>query len=344
MPRVLRVDPVSPDRSLLSEAADVLRRGGLVAFPTETVYGLGASAESEAAVARVFEAKGRPPTHPLILHVDGTEAARASARVWPGRAEALAAAFWPGPLTLVLERAARVCAAVAGGGDSVAVRVPAHPVARALLALVGHAVAAPSANRYQGLSPTTAAHVVRQLGDRVDLVVDAGPADAGMESTVVDVRGDVAVVLRPGAVDLAALRAVAPDVRLHAGVVAEPLSRPSPGMDERHYSPRARMVVAPTAERAFEQASRLASAGDRAGLLVREPWRPREQGADPRLLVRVLPGDAAGYARAFYAALHALDEAGADVIIVEQVPTEGPWWAVADRLRRGCAPVGSRTP
>jgi L-threonylcarbamoyladenylate synthase len=343
MPRVLRVDPLRPDRSLLGEAADVLRRGGLVAFPTETVYGLGASAENEAAVARVFRAKGRPPSHPLILHVDGIEAARASARAWPVRAEVLAAKFWPGPLTLVLERATSVCAAVAGGGDSVAVRVPAHSVARALIALVGHAVAAPSANRYQGLSPTAAAHVVRQLGDRVDVVLDAGPTDAGMESTVVDVRGEVPVVLRPGAVDLAALRAVAPEVVLHDGVVAEPASRPSPGMDERHYSPRARMVVAPTADGAVDQASGLASAGRRTGLLVREPWRPGER-ADSRVLVRVLPGDAAGYARGFYAALHALDEAGAEVIVVEQVPVEGAWWAVADRLRRGCVPAGARTP
>jgi L-threonylcarbamoyladenylate synthase len=212
MARVVAVNPLAPEEAAVREAAEVLRRGGLVVIPTETVYGLGARALDPSAVARVFVAKGRPTHHPLIAHVAGQSQAAELAAAWPEEAERCARALWPGPLTLVVHRRPSVPAAVAGGGDSIAVRMPSHPVARAVIVALGEPVAAPSANRFQGLSPTRAEHVVKQLGDAVDLVLDAGACDAGIESTVLDVRCRPARVLRPGAVDVAALRAVVPDV------------------------------------------------------------------------------------------------------------------------------------
>ena len=189
-PHVVFVDRARPDPAVLRDAAAVLRSGGLVAFPTETVYGLGARALDEHAIARIYAAKGRPAHNPLIAHVVGVAQARALSRRWPEAAERLVTAFWPGPLTVVVDRADHVPSALSGGGPSVAVREPSHAVARALIEALGEPVAAPSANRYQGVSPTLASHVVKELGDRVDLVLDAGPCDAGIESTVVDVRGE----------------------------------------------------------------------------------------------------------------------------------------------------------
>lgn len=335
----------------------MLRGGGLVAFPTETVYGLGALALDERALARVFEAKGRPTHHPLIAHVGDEGQARALAASWPDAAARLARAFWPGPLTLVVERAAHVPAAVAGGTSSIAVRVPSHSVALALLATLGAPVAAPSANRYQGLSPTTAAHVVKELGDRVDLVLDAGPCDAGIESTVVDVRGKPPRVLRHGAADLAALRNLLPD--LQAAALAEVAgaeeNRASPGMDARHYAPRAPMHVAPTREAAIAMAHTMAvREGHPVGLVVRDTVLLRgalEGGdasasaaagkasagsAEPRLLLRVLSSEAVAYARELYGTLHDLDDQGVCAVVVQAVPHDDPdWWAVADRLARG---------
>jgi L-threonylcarbamoyladenylate synthase len=336
MPRVLRCDRDHPPGDVLAEAARVLRAGGLVAFPTETVYGLGALALDEAAVARVFRAKGRPTHHPLIAHVADAGQASTLASSWPAAASALADAFWPGPLTLVVDRAQHVPASVAGGTSSIAVRVPSHPVARALLAVVGAPVAAPSANRYQGVSSTTAAHVVKSLGDDVDLVLDAGPCDEGIESTVVDVRREPPSVLRPGALGLAALRAVIPGASLGGPAAAAEERRVSPGMDARHYAPRARLLVAPTYEGALALASRLAAAGTTSiGLIVREELRTAPGEA---IAVRVLPEDATSYARVLFRTLHDLDDEGVSAIVVQQVPDDPAWWAVADRLARGSTP------
>jgi L-threonylcarbamoyladenylate synthase len=332
MPRVIRVDPVLPDAGAVDEAVAILRAGGLVGLPTETVYGLGARALDDAAVARVFRAKGRPIHHPLIAHVDDEARARELAAYWPARASALAHAFWPGPLTVIVDRAPHVPAAVAGGGDSIAVRAPAHPVARAVIAALGEPVAAPSANRYRGISPTTAAHVVSQLGDAVDLVLDAGPCGAGIESTVVDVRGAVARVLRPGALGIAALRALLPDLEAVVERAAEDEARPSPGMEARHYAPRAPLTLAATCAEATALAERLASAGARAGLMILDVRAAIP--ADARLLTRHLPRDPAEYARVLYGTLHELDDAGVDAIVVQSVPGDEAWWAVADRLRR----------
>jgi L-threonylcarbamoyladenylate synthase len=330
---VLAVDSAAPDRRVIEAAARVLCRGGLVALPTETVYGLAARLFDVTALARVFAAKGRPAAHPLIAHVEGAEQARTLAASWPERAERLARAFWPGPLTMVVARAAHVPVEASGGGDSIAVRAPSHPVARAVLAALGEPFAAPSANRYQGVSPTTAAHVVKELGESVDLVLDAGPCEAGIESTVIDARGPRARVLRPGAVDLASLRNVEPDVESASITAGAGESRASPGMDARHYSPRAKLLLADTWEEGLRIAYGLAAQGARVGLVTHETHETSMREA--HVLVRVLSRDPAQYARALYGTLHDLDDAGVDAIVVQGVPHEEAWWAVADRLRRG---------
>jgi L-threonylcarbamoyladenylate synthase len=333
MPNVIAVDRHHPDEAAVAEAARVLRAGGLVAFPTETVYGLGALALDIWAVARVYEAKGRPAHHPLIAHVEGEAQARALARSWPETAARLARAFWPGPLTLVVERAVHVPAAVAGGASSIAIRVPSHPVARALLAALAEPVAAPSANRYQGLSPTTAAHVVKELGDRVDLVLDGGPCDAGIESTVVDARADPPRVLRPGAVGIEALTTIAPGIVARFADPASGETRTSPGMDARHYAPRAPLRLAPTRDATIALAQTLAEAsGAPVGVVVREL---SPGGSLHGLVQKILPGEAPDYARRLFAVLHELDDQGVSAIVVQAVPDEPAWWAVADRLARG---------
>jgi L-threonylcarbamoyladenylate synthase len=343
--RIVSIDPAAPDARVIADAARVLREGGLVAFPTETVYGLGARALDEAALARVFAAKGRPSTHPLIAHVEDENGARLLAATWSALASRLARKFWPGPLTLVVPKAAHVPLALTGGSDSIAVRAPSHPVARALIAALGEPVAAPSANRYQEVSATTAAHVAKSLGDVVDLILDGGDGSAcerGIESTVVDVRGDRVVVLRPGPIDRDALRAVEPEVtRAKPIVLAAGAPRASPGLDDRHYAPRARIVLAATRPEAEQSACGLAASGVRVGLLVRglrEPDFASALGRGDRLVLRALPRDAAGYARGFYAALHDLDDAAVDAIVLEAVPDDEAWWAVADRVRRAAGP------
>jgi L-threonylcarbamoyladenylate synthase len=333
VPRVVVVDASAPDEGVLAEAVRVLRGGGLVAMPTETVYGLAARALDEHALARVYAVKGRPAHHPLIAHVENEEQARALAASWPVRASRLAAAFWPGPLTVVVDRASHVPASVSGGGPSIALRAPAHPVALALLAALGEPVAAPSANRFQGLSPTTAGHVVKQLGDAVDLVLDAGPCEAGIESTVVDLRPSRPRVLRPGALDLAALRSVLPDLDAPAENVRGDEARVSPGMEARHYAPRARLHLSDTWEEARRTAQGLASTGARVGLVTHEPGISLL--SLEHVLTRSLSGDPAQYARLLYGTLHELDDAGVDHIVVQSVPRDERWWAVSDRLRRG---------
>jgi L-threonylcarbamoyladenylate synthase len=327
---------------VIAEAALVLRGGGLVAFPTETVYGLGGRALDAGALARIFAAKGRPSAHPVIAHVLDEAGAESLAAGWNATASRLARAFWPGPLTLVVPRARHVPPAIGGGTDSIGIRVPAHPVARALLAALGEAIAAPSANRYQALSPTRAAHVRASLGDAVDLLLDGGACDRGIESTVVDVRGEAPRVLRPGSIDLAALAAVAPGVS-YASRAAPPTdeARPSPGMDARHYAPRAPLCIAPSRAAALAWAGEQAAGGRAVGLLVRglAPAPGPES-----VFVRALPDEAAGYARELYAALHELDGLPVDSIVVEAVPEQEGWRAVADRLTRASAGQPSLQP
>lgn len=330
MPRIIVVDPRARNEVPVAEAVSVLRACGLVALPTETVYGLAARALDEHAIARVFQAKGRPTHHPLIAHVLDEDQARALAASWPTQASILARAFWPGPLTLVVDRALCVPAAIAGGGDSLAVRAPSHAVARAVIALLGEAVAAPSANRYQGLSPTTASHVVKQLGDSVDLVLDAGQCEMGIESTVVDVRGPVARVLRLGAIDLAALRARLPDLDASPERAAAEELRASPGMGARHYAPDVPLVLAASLEEAQRVARALAARGGPIGLVLHQPLGAVSTDA----LVRQLPARPVEYARLLYCTLHDLQDEGVASIVVQAVPSDDGWEAIADRLRR----------
>ncbi|MDT4990842.1 MAG: L-threonylcarbamoyladenylate synthase, partial [Actinoplanes sp.] len=225
---------VAPDEAGLARAVALLRAGSVVAFPTETVYGLGADAFSPVAVAEIYRLKNRPSWNPLIVHVATVEQARALAAEWPPAAEELARRFWPGPLTLVV---------AARGGGTLAIRIPAHPVALRLLAASGLVLAAPSANRSESISPTTAEHVVRSL-PAVPLVLDGGPASFGIESTVLDLTTATPRLLRPGALGLRALRAAIGPITLPDAVVGDGSARPSPGMSRRHYAPRARLILA----------------------------------------------------------------------------------------------------
>jgi L-threonylcarbamoyladenylate synthase len=327
--RVVSVDPNSPETAKVAQAAEILRRGGLVAFPTETVYGLGANALDAAAVERIYLAKGRPAYNPLIVHVAHEGAARALAAEWPERASRVARAFWPGPVTIVLRKRDVVPDVVTAGLDSVALRIPANPIALALLQTAGVPLAAPSANRSTELSPTTARHVERSLGDRVDLILDGGPTSVGIESTVIDLRGPRPSILRPGIVGTRELEPL-------VGALVQPnepagdAPRASPGMLERHYAPRARLVLfGPTdAARAPDEARALVAEGARVGMLL------TTLELTGRWDVVRMPRDASRYAQRLYAALHELDERGCAVIFVERVPNEQEWLAVRDRLER----------
>jgi L-threonylcarbamoyladenylate synthase len=302
------------DGPSIRQAAEVLRAGGLVAFPTETVYGLGGNALDERAVARIYAAKGRPSHNPLILHVTDALEVAAIATEWPDAARILAARFWPGPLTLVLPRAGVVPAAVAGGGSTIAVRCPAHPVARALIREAGVPIAAPSANASGGLSPTTAMHVAKSLGANVDLILDGGQCPGGLESTVVDVTARVPRLLRPGPIPQNELE------RLVGPVLFGPArgETRSPGLLPRHYSPRTPLVLADT----LAEATLRRTEGEQEGQKC-VVWEPR--------------GDVANVSHRLYADLHHLDEAGWDVIIAVLPPATTEWAAVRDRLTRAAA-------
>lgn len=327
--RVIQVDADAPGAAV-REAAQVLRGGGLVAFPTETVYGLGAHALDPAAVERIYRAKGRPAYNPLIVHVAGVDAARALSSAWPAAADRLAERFWPGPLTLVVPKAPSIPDAVSAGLPTVGVRVPAHPVAHALLEAAGIPVAAPSANRSSHVSPTTAEHVRRSLGGRIDLILDGGPTPVGIESTVLSLAGAVPTVLRPGAISVDALREVLGEVRVGGGEAGGEAARPSPGMLDRHYAPSAevRLFDPGAREAALAKASWAAGEARRIGVIAFAP------ASAPATRVIEMPGDARAYAARLYAALHELEAAGCEAIWIEQVPDTPAWAGVRDRLRR----------
>lgn len=276
-----------------------MRAGRLVAFPTETVYGLGANALDEAAVRRIFEAKGRPFSSPLIVHVPGIEMARGLASGWPDKAELLAEQFWPGPLTIVVPKKAHVPDLVTGGLPSVGIRMPAHPVAQELLEAVRIPIAAPSANRFTELSPTTAEHVRAGLGAAVDMVLDGGPCTVGIESTVISLCGPKPRILRPGMITQTQIERVIGPVEVGAG--AE-----SPGQHPRHYSPHTPIVL-----------------GDSPA-----------SGRGVRLDVATMPQDAAEYAERLYRMLHDLDQQGYDWIAIELPPETPEWAGIRDRLMR----------
>jgi len=326
--------PATPEA--LERAAQALAAGEVVAFPTETVYGLGADAANPQAVGRVFALKQRPADHPLIVHVASVEAAQAWAAEMPPLGLRLAERFWPGPLTLILRRAAGVDTAVTGGQDTIGLRVPSHPVALALIeafARVGSgAIAAPSANRFGRLSATRAAHVVEEFGDALPLVIDGGDSDVGIESTIVDVSGGRAVLLRPGAIGIDRLAEVLGELP----AARDARSPRASGTLASHYAPHARvMLVEP--DLVAEIARFLAGDGQSVAVLARTAGEPLFDGgpASPRWLRA--PIDPAGYAHDLYSALRGLDAPGTDVIVVEQPPLEAAWIAVLDRLQRAAA-------
>lgn len=315
----------------LSQAVAALRGGELVAFPTETVYGLGADAASTAAVRRIFAAKGRPADHPLIIHLADAAQLADWAETVPQAARALAGAFWPGPLTLVLKRGARVPDAVTGGQDTVAIRVPSHPVAQRLLHAFGGGIAAPSANRFGRISATTAAHVREEFGEAVACVLDGGASDIGIESTIVDCSGPSPVLLRPGMITPQQLESV----------LQQPLAAPgrkSPrvsGSLAGHYAPRTPLMQM-EADLVVELARSLHRQGRCVAVLARTALQPLIEG----MVWVAAPVDAAGYAHDLYANLRRLDRAGCDAILVEQPPDEPGWMGVHDRLNRAAAGSG----
>ncbi|MFN3650606.1 MAG: L-threonylcarbamoyladenylate synthase [Armatimonadota bacterium] len=328
------------DRALRT-AAGLLRAGGLVAFPTETVYGLGALGLNPHSVRRIFEAKERPEADPLILHVALPEWARLLAGEIPHAFERLAAAFWPGPLTLVLPKNRDVPDLVTAGLDSVAVRMPSHPVALRLLREVGEPLAAPSANLFGHTSPTTAAHVLADLNGRINAVLDAGPTDVGVESTVVDVRGDTPVLLRPGGISREELeRVLGRPVELHRGGEVE---LRSPGLLARHYSPRAELrLFAGDDDSAVLAAIQRDLAGeaspDQAVLAYQEDV-PVFQSLPVRVIELPSRTEPERVAQRLYAALREADEAGARLLYARLLPPGGLAEAVNDRLLRAASGV-----
>lgn len=330
--RLLRVDPDRPDPAVIAEAAAVICRGGIVAFPTETVYGLGADALDPAAVARIFAAKGRPTYNPLIVHCADLAGARSLAADWPPEAEALAGIYWPGPLTLVVRKAPIVPDEVTASLPTVALRVPSHPVAAALVAASGRPIAAPSANRFTEISPTTAEHVAKGLADRIDLVLDGGPTPVGIESTVVDLSGPHPVLLRPGSIDASRIASTIGELRRSTGVYTATESRPAPGMTPRHYAPRATVILLSKDDPARSALAIVRDAkatSERVAALLRD--LPTIDGVER---IVAMPRDAGGYASRLYAVLHQLDDEGYDLMLVEPPPDGSEWAAVADRLER----------
>lgn len=337
----------------IERAAAILRRGELVAFPTETVYGLGADATSAAAAEGIFQAKQRPHSDPLIVHLATADELGHVAREIPALARRLAERFWPGPLTLVLLRGQAIPPVVTAGGETVGVRVPAHPVARALIAAAGVPVAAPSANRFMHTSPTTAAHVLADLDGRIDCLLDGGPSTVGVESTVLDITASPPRILRPGGVTLEALRAVAPEIAGPLELPAEASGKEqgeeedaaakAPGQMSRHYAPHTRLLVfdAPgeqglAAVRMTAEAA--AARGERVGALLPDEEAAELEAALPGnaiMFARLGPaGDLAQHSRRLYAALRELDAAGLDVILAHTFGREGLGLALDDRLRR----------
>ena len=326
MVRVVRATQVE-----IETAVQALRDGELVAFPTETVYGLGANAQNPAAVRRIFEVKGRPPDHPVIVHLDSPRYLHRWVREVPPIATRLAETFWPGPLTLVMPRAPTVHDVITGGQDTIAIRVPAHPMAQQLLNAFGGGIAAPSANRFGRLSPTRAEHVREEFGDTVRVILDGGECQIGLESTIVSFEGPVVRLLRPGAITAAQIRNVVGEQLLLGADVASPRV---PGTTPTHYAPSTPMTIVPSGE--IDAQADAASAGGRrvAVLAQRLPLRSHKYvtwinaGRRPE-----------SYARDLYTNLRTLDKAGCQQILVQGVPDGEQWDAIRDRLLRAATSV-----
>jgi len=331
---LLTTDTPQSFETAVRKAAELLQAGHVVALPTETVYGLAANAFNSDAVARIFKVKGRPSHNPIIVHVASLDMAMRCAALWPPLAGRLARAFWPGPLTLVVARSPQIPDIVTAGGPTVGLRWPSHPFIQAVIQRCGFPLAAPSANPSNQLSPTNARHVDKRLGDKMPLIVDGGQAQVGIESTVLDVSSSPPRVLRPGMIHDQALLAV-------TGTLAGPTneSHPilkSPGLLQKHYSPLARLLLLTwkTDRDLVAQTERLKINRSRTHIIAHTHIPSGQDFSN----VSVIPHDAEAFARALYAQFHESDEAGAEWIIVEQVPDTHEWRAIADRLTRAANP------
>jgi len=330
-------EPPARTEDALRRAAALLADGGLVAIPTETVYGLAADAYDADAVNRIFVAKGRPATNPLIVHVADVTMARPLSAAWPDPAERITASLWPGPVTVIVPRGPQIPDNVTAGGQTIAVRCPEHPLARRLIAMLGRPLAAPSANRSKQLSPTTAGHVLDGLGNRIDLILDGGPCGRGIESTVVDCTTTPPQILRPGPISRSELEAVLggpmADATDPADGDAALLPARSPGTMARHYAPKTPLEVSATA---VETVASLLQSGKRIAWLTARTNDPqvRSLAASHELLVVPMPTDPAAFAACLYATLHAVDRRSLDRIIIDAPPKDDRWRAVIDRLQR----------
>ncbi len=337
--QLLKVDARAPAASAIRAAADAIRGGGLVAFPTETVYGLGAQIWSPAAVGRIFTAKGRPANDPLIVHIAEYHQLREVAREIPPLAQALCQRFWPGPLTIILKKQPALPAALTAGLDTVALRMPSHAVALALLRAAGLPIAAPSANRFSRPSPTTAQHVRDDLGGAVDIILDGGATSIGVESTIVSLAEGAPALLRPGGIPLEALRQVAPGLRYQPRYIAGDGAAPAPGTMLRHYSPRARVLLFQGQERAAVLAAMRAEIARHGSVGVLAAAEDMPAFADTGAEIFPLGASEAQAAQRLFAGLRRLDQQGVELIIARAPAQRGLGLALWDRLLR--AAVGA---
>jgi L-threonylcarbamoyladenylate synthase len=338
--RFIRIDPKNIDISLIEEAAALLTSGGLVAFPTETVYGLGGDARNPNAVAKIFQAKGRPATDPLIVHIWSMDQLASVAVNVPAQAEVLMRRFWPGPLTLLMQRSNQIAAAVSAGMPTVAVRMPAHPIALALLKTANIPVAAPSANLFSHTSPTTAQHVLDDLDGRIPMILDGGPTTVGLESTIVDLSGDKPRILRPGGLSLDTLREVLPEVEFAPrSTLSVQEAAPAPGMLLKHYSPRAGMWLYDGSDENIRQemakaATTFIQSGKRVGVLIADEDQPAFANSNVEMITLGSLNNLEVIASRLFAGMRELDSRGVDVILARSYRAEGIGLALRDRLTR----------
>lgn len=330
---LIELNPAEPDPQVIQRAAESLRGGGLVAFPTETVYGLGADALNPDAVGGIFVAKGRPLDNPIIVHVAAVADLRSLTGDVPSEATLLMRQFWPGPLTLIFNKSRQVPDAVTGGQQTVAVRMPRNAIALALIQALGHPIAAPSANLSGHPSPTTGRHVLQDLKGKIDIILDGGPVEVGLESTVLDLTHHPPVISRPGAVTEDDLKSLIGEVVI---ATETKLLEKSPGTRYRHYSPRARITLVEEADQ--ETIARLAALyikkGRKVGLLTRHPLILR---SNAKLIVRSMPQSLEAYASKMFAVMRELDELGIDEMIIEKVEEREIGAAIMDRLKRAAS-------
>lgn len=340
MPTIHTIDPDNIDPEIMAMAASYIREGKLVAFPTETVYGIGANALDADAVARIYAAKRRPASDPLIVHISATSQLDDVVDSIPPLALALAETFWPGPLTMILKKSPRVPANVTSGLDSVAVRFPSHPVAQALIRQAGVPIAAPSANLFSRPSATSGKHVSEDFDQELDMVLDGGESTIGVESTVIDLTGDTPTILRPGGLSAEDLQAMIPELQIKTGYLSEEVAATSPGMLLKHYSPNAQVLLfsghneSRILQAMISEAEKLESSGKKVGVLATS--NQADEITTPNRVVFLLgqSGDLESISQSLYKGLRMLDENGVDVILASTPSPEGLGLAIRDRLYR----------